>query len=411
MQSYTLFQLNEYIRRILALNFFEPLWITAEIAQVGRSRGHFFLSLVQKEEQGDQILAQSEAALWEPTYKQLKKQLGFNPEELLHAGRLVKLRVQVDFHERYGLKLIIHEIDPAYTLGQLELQRRQTIQALQKARLLDRNAQLTLPQVVQRLAVISSETAAGYQDFMQQLAHNPYGYAFHIRFFPSVMQGQQVAIELPAQINKINRAYRQFDAVVVIRGGGARLDLSAFDEAAVAESLAKCRLPVITGIGHEIDETVADLVAHTALKTPTAVAEWLIGRAIQFESRLLQATQQLQLATRRQLQQEHLRLNDSTQQLRHLSRGLLRQQNQLLDFIMEELPFRAKMQARSSQQQLDQLAQMIRLLSVESTLKRGYTLTRLNGQSVHTAADVNAGDEITTIFGDGTVQSIVKDKQ
>lgn len=408
METYTLFQLNEYIRRILALNFAEPIWITAEIAQIGESRGHYFLSLVQKQEDGEEILAQSEAALWEKAHKRLRRQLGITLNEILQAGRSVKLKVQVDYHERYGLKLIIHEVDPTFTLGQLELQRRQTIEALKKAGHLRRNALLPLPSVVQRLAIISSETAAGYQDFMTQLRQNAYGYSFTTTFFPSAMQGQKVAEELPKQIRRINRLRNTFDAVIVIRGGGSRLDLSAFDEKKVAESLAKCQVPVITGIGHEVDETVADLVAHTRLKTPTAVAEWLIARAVQFESELLQIGQHLQFIGNQALQRETIALNGIRQQLQHLGRSAVQKQGQLLDFIATELPYRTRSLLRSETQQIDQLERMVSLLSIESTLERGYTLTSRNGEFIHTKDQLNPGDTIRTRFRDGEIDSEVK---
>ncbi len=408
MQTYTLFQLNEYIRRILALNFAEPIWITAEIAQIGESRGHYFLSLVQKEEEGEEILAQSEAALWEKAHKRLRRQLGITLHEILQAGRSVKLKVQVEYHERYGMKLIIQEVDPTFTLGQLELQRRKTIEALKKAGHLRRNGHLPLPAVIQRLAVISSETAAGYQDFMTQLRQNAYGYSFKIAFFPSAMQGQKVAEELPRQIRKINRQADHFDAVVVIRGGGSRLDLSAFDEKKVAESLAKCKIPVITGIGHEVDETVSDLVAHTRLKTPTAVAEWLIARAVQFETELLQLAQHLQFIGGQSLQREKIALNGILQQLQHLSRATLQKQEQLLDFIASELPYRAQTHLRSETRQIDQLEKMINLLSIESTLARGYTLTSRNSQFLHSKEQLKPGDKIRTRFRDGEVDSEVE---
>lgn len=408
LQTYTLFQLNEYIRRILALNFAEPLWITAEIAQIGESRGHFFLSLVEKQENSEEILAQSEAALWGKTHKRLRRQMGITLHEILQAGRSVKLKVQVEYHERYGLKLIIHEIDPTFTLGQLELQRRKTIEALKKAGHLRRNALHALPRVVQRLAIISSETAAGYHDFQSQLLQNPYGYAFSTSLFTSAMQGQKVVTELPAQIKKINRQQRNFDAVVVIRGGGSRLDLSAFDELSVAESLAKCKLPVITGIGHEIDETVADLVAHTRLKTPTAVAEWLIGRALQFEGELGQLAQQIQLMSKQHIQRETILLNSLRQQFRHLSQGMIQKQEQLLNFITSELPFRAKTQLRTHQQEITQLEKIVHLLSIESTLERGYTLTQVDGQSINSHKTLKPGDIIKTVFRDGAVNSEVQ---
>ena len=408
MHTYSLFQLNEYIRRILALNFSEPIWITAEIAQIGESRGHHFLSLVQKEEEGDEILAHCEAVLWEKTYRKLRRQLSINIHEILQAGRLVKLKAQVDFHERYGLKLIIQEIDPGYTLGQLELQRRQTIETLKKANLLDKNAQLSLPPVVQRLAVISSETAAGYQDFIQQIRNNNFGYNFQIQFFQSAMQGQQLAIELPAQIKKINRRKKNFDAVILIRGGGARLDLSAFDERVIAEHIAKCKLPVITGIGHEVDETIADLVAHTSLKTPTAVAEWLINRSMQFESQLFQYAQQLHWISRQSIQTAQINLERKVQQIQHASQRLVANQHQLLNFIESEMPYRASIPLHSGQKQLEQLEQMLHLLSIENTLQRGFTFTQKDGKFIQSADQLTSGDIITSIFQDGKKESQVK---
>jgi len=403
--TYSLFDLNEYVRRVLALNLPDALWVRAEIAQVNENRGHFYLSLVEKGGDRADILAQAEAVIWQQTARQLQFQLGKIWRDLLRAGVEVLLKVRVEFHERYGFKLLIQDIDPAYTLGKLEMERRNTIQKLQEAGLLDHNRRLPLPLAMQRIAVLSSRSAAGFQDFWKHLQDNRYGYGFSITLFPVAVQGEQAEQEVLAQLKKIKAKREAFDCVVVIRGGGARLDLTAFDSFEVCAQMARLPLPVLSGIGHDADETVLDLVAHTALKTPTAVADFLIGHNLHFESTLVQ----LQLAIRdslwKSLETANLALTHLAQQCDLAIRQKIRTEQQALKYVEDLAPVLFRRQLRESALELQQQEALMELLSVENTLKRGFTLTTKDGQLVRSAAVLKPGDRITTHFSDGIVSS------
>lgn len=253
MEKHTLYELNEYIRRIIALNLPAPVWVSCEIYQLNVSRGHRYLSLVQKAEGQDLIIAQSDAVLWQRQYRKLERKLGTGMQQLLSEGAAVLLQVSIDFSERYGLKLVIEDIDLSYTIGQLEQQRRATFERLKQEQLLARNRQVPLSLIPQRLAVISSPTAAGLEDLMRQLEQNEYGYQFQVRVFPAAMQGQNAPLEVAAQIRSIQSLTRPYDVIIIARGGGARLDLAAFDDYELCVAVAECPIPVLTGIGHEID--------------------------------------------------------------------------------------------------------------------------------------------------------------
>ena len=262
MSTYSLFDLNQFIRRVIALNLAQPVWIECEIGQCNISRSHYWLELIQQSEDNETVIAQASAVIWSKKHRQLRQQLGARLPQLLQEGMAVRLKVQVDYHERFGLKLMIDDIDSDYTLGQLALQRQAILQRLQQEQLLGRNAQTPLPTVVQRIAVISSARAAGYQDFVEQLNNNDYGYQYRLQLFPSAMQGAAVEKELFEQLQQIEQHRQRYDAVVIIRGGGSKLDLQAFDNYLLAQKVAQMPLPVLTGIGHDIDDTVLDAVAH-----------------------------------------------------------------------------------------------------------------------------------------------------
>lgn len=407
MQTYSLFELNEFIRRILALNLADEIWLRCEMAQVSFSRGHYYLDLVEKAEEGDSVIAQSSAVLWGGNYKKLLRKVGAELNYLLQEGMEVQLLVKVDFHERYGLKLVIKDIDPTYTLGKLELKRRETIRELKKLDLLEKNARQALTKVVQRIAVISSERAAGYQDFLEQLAGNDYAYAFNHQLFESAMQGQKVEEEMITQLKKIEKQKKNFDCIVIIRGGGARLDLSAFDSLELCKCIANCSLPILTGIGHDVDETVVDMVAFKALKTPTAVADFLIHRNLQFESEMMQLGMILNSIATESLQAEVLLLQKLEQELSFQTERLLFKQNQMLDYIEQELPKVVKRKYKQEVQQLENLETVVKLLSPDTALRRGFTITSKNGKALQSKEGVKEGDVLKTKFWDGEVESRV----
>ena len=232
-ETYSLFELNGFIKRVISLNFDEAIWVRCELSQVNNSRGHYYLNLIEKDPQSDQIIAQSSAVIWRNKVHEINNNLAIPLDDILKEGQEVAMLVQVDFHERYGMKLVVNNFDTSYTLGKLALKRQQTIAELKKLKLLDVNGRLPLPEVIQSVAIISGETAAGFQDFCRQLQKNPYGYGFKARLFQAAMQGQNVEEEVGNALKQIDTLRDEFDVVVVIRGGGSRLDLSDFDSFAL----------------------------------------------------------------------------------------------------------------------------------------------------------------------------------
>ncbi len=408
MDHYSLFELNEYIRRIVALNFPTGLWISCEIAQVNESRGHYYFNLIEKDETDGVIIAQSEGVMWQRTYRSLRRKIGKTMDSLLQNGITVMLKVTVDFHERYGLKLTVEDIDPVYTMGKLEQQRRETIATLHNQGLLTQNREKSLPKVIQRIAVISSATAAGYKDYQEQLMGNTYGYKFHSTLLPAAVQGQNAVAEIINQLEKIALSPDRYDVVVLVRGGGARLDLMAFDQLALCEKIAKCPLPVLAGIGHEVDETVTDLVAHQSLKTPTAVAAFIIENNLHFESELIDIGHWIQQTIGDRLITQEQNLREYEQVLNIQPQNLLLQNSRMLDYLAEELPRLITQQVGHASRELNQIEQVVGLLDPVAVLARGYSLTMENGKLIRSVKEVKKGDRLETKFGDGAVESVVE---
>lgn len=407
MQSYTLYEVNEHIRRIIALNFSEALWIRAEIGQISYSRGHYFITLIQKEEEKESILAEVEAVVWQMQYRHIKRQIGNDLDVLLKEGTAILFKAKPEFHERFGFKLIIESIDPAFTLGQLELQRRQILQALENQGLLELNQQHTLPIAIQRVAVLSSPKAAGYQDFIEQLINNPYGYSFEPKLYPIAVQGEKVESEMLEQLKRIAQKSKQFDIVCLIRGGGSKLDLTAFDSFPLAEAVAQFPLPFLSGIGHDINQTVVDRVAHTALKTPTAVADFLINHNLHFELWLNQISLKIQQTYQDNATAKRIQLTELQQQLEWQLEKYLNEQQRLIEYIEGEIPKVSRYMLRTQLQQIETFNQVYQLLSPEATLKRGYTLTLKDGKVITSSKDLKQGDRITTRMKDGDIDSEV----
>lgn len=407
MEQHTLYELNEYIRRILALNLPAPVWVSCEIYQHSESRGHHFFSLVEKGAQEGTIIAQSEAVIWKRAYQKLSKRIGKDLDLLLAEGTQVLLKVQTDFNERYGLKLLIEDIDLSYTLGQIEQQRRATLQRLQSEGLLELNPACPLPAAPKRLAVISSESAAGLEDFRRQLDQNEYGYCFQYRVFSATMQGDRAPAEIARQIQAIQNLTRPYDCIIIIRGGGARLDLAAFDQYDLCAVAARCPIPILTGIGHEIDEVLLDRVAHTALKTPTAVANFIIDRAAQLERQLAELGHRLLQLAQQRFQSEGLRLQGYAKSLELLAQQQIRQAQQQLGQLQQQIPAITRHHLQLETQRLSQYNELIQLLSPASTLARGYSITTQNGKRASAQA-LRPGDTITTRLSDGDVKSTVQ---
>ncbi|MBK6783868.1 MAG: exodeoxyribonuclease VII large subunit [Saprospiraceae bacterium] len=409
MSSYTLFELNEYIKRVIALNFQEPVWIECEISQVKESRGNFYLDFVQKKEDSDEVVAQSSGYLWYKSALFLKKKLGDLFGALLKDGTAVKIKVYIEFHERYGLKLNIEDIDPSFTIGQLEMLRQKIIQRLKEEGKLNSNKLIPIPSVVQKIAVISSETAAGYIDFVQQIQHNIYGYQFTHTLFSAALQGSNTEKEVTAALMNIYERAEEFDIIVIIRGGGSKLDLAGFDNYLIAHTISVSPLPVIAGIGHEIDLTVTDIVSYFSAKTPTAVAAWLIDHNAGFESKISDKASQI-LQSAQQIVRNHiLFVNQMISGLAVLPSEIISRNAMFLENQMSKLAFFAESKIRSHKDKLTLIEKTIELSDPENILKKGYTLVRHGNNIITKAVDIIDDTRYVIVFSDGNV-SVKKDK-
>lgn len=323
VQQFTLSQLNESIKNALLEVFPSTVWVVAEVSELKENRsGHCYLDLIEKE--GSTILARSRATIWSYTYRMLKPYFETTTGKLFSHGIKILVQVSVEYHPAYGLSLNIKDIDPTYTVGDMALQRKEIINRLQNEGVFEMNKELDLPLVPQRIAVISSATAAGYQDFMTQLDDNDSGFKFYTKLFESTMQG---ADAVPSIINALERIFRYedfFDAVAVIRGGGASADLSSFDDYDLAINVTQFPLPVITGIGHEKDDTIIDLVAHTRLKTPTAVAEFFVNGVGRFYNHLLDLENGIVQLTRETLDDQKEKLERIAESLKYSVSGFIK---------------------------------------------------------------------------------------
>ena len=316
-QKFTLSELNRQIGGALQEAFPQAVWVVAEVSELKENRsGHCYLELIEKE--GNDIVARSRATVWSYTYRILKPYFETTTGQAFTQGIKILVQVSVEYHAVFGLSLNIKDIDPTYTVGDMAMQRREIIERLKNEGVFEMNKELELPLVPQNIAVISSATAAGYQDFTDQLQNNEYGFKFHLKLFEATMQGTETVPTIIAALDRIFQYEDFFDAVVIIRGGGATADLSSFDNYDLAINITQFPLPVITGIGHEKDDTIIDLVAHTRLKTPTAVAEFLVagmGRfydhLIELENRAVQTTRELLDDRKETLENLAVRLDDT----------------------------------------------------------------------------------------------------
>jgi len=327
----TLSELNERIRDALLEAFPGMVWVIAEVSELKENRsGHCYLELVEKE--GNEIVARSRATIWSYTYRMLKPYFETTTGQLFTQGIKILVQASVEYHPAYGLSLNIKDIDPTYTVGDMALQRKEIIDRLQKEGVFDMNRELNLPLVPQKIAVISSATAAGYQDFMNQLESNEYGFVFYTRLFEAFMQGAEAVPSIIRALERIFQYEDFFDAVVIIRGGGATADLSSFDNYELAINITQFPLPVITGIGHEKDDTIIDLVAHTRLKTPTAVAEFLVNGMERYYEHLTELENGIVQLTRDMLEDQNDRLERMTEKLEYSVSGFIREKQNDLTF-------------------------------------------------------------------------------
>ncbi|MEO6191287.1 MAG: exodeoxyribonuclease VII large subunit [Saprospiraceae bacterium] len=284
MDTIRLCRLNEIIQRVVALNFDSPIWITAELVQAKVNKGHTYLEIAERSEHED-IIAQSSAVIWKNNWNILSKKID---NTILKEGNQLRLYVLVEYHPRFGLKLNVLDIDVTYTLGEISKLKLATIERLKQESLWQNNKSTKLPLVIKKIAVITSLSSAGKKDFESQLLDNPHGYMFQLVYFPATMQGSNTPTEVSHALHLINiQLEKAFQCIVIIRGGGAKLDLIDFDQYNIAQQVSLSKIPVLTGIGHHQDESIADMNAYLSLKTPTAVAEFILQHNLNFESDLV----------------------------------------------------------------------------------------------------------------------------
>ncbi|MDE6499667.1 MAG: exodeoxyribonuclease VII large subunit [Rikenella sp.] len=339
MENYiTLSALQSRLRSVIEQYAGGAQWVVAEISECKVNyAGHCYLELVERPEEGKSPVAQARGIIWASTYKMISGYFRFQTGSDLAAGMKVLVKCSVSYHAVYGLSLVISDIDPAYTLGETERLRRQTIAQLQEEGVFDMNRDFELPSVVQRIAVVSSPKAAGYRDFMQELEASPY--RFETTLFAAVMQGDAAEGSIVEALDAVAAQGDEFDAVAIIRGGGSTSDLGCFDNYRICAYVAQFPLPVITGIGHDKDVSVADMVAHTSLKTPTAVAAFLVNRAAEMHGRLVNLHTEIAGFAQRTLIAEANRLENAGLQLASRSSGALHGGLGRLDRLRSELRY------------------------------------------------------------------------
>ena len=435
MQHLSLLELNQLIKQALSAQLQPTYWVVAEIGELRVAQnGHCYLDLIDKGE--DRLLAKVRATIWSYTFRTLRGWFEAMTGEALRPGLKILALVEVKFHELYGLSVNVKDIDAQYTLGERVRRRQQVVQQLIDEGVYEMNKGLVLPLVPQRVAVISSPTAAGLGDFMDQLAHNRGGYQFEVRLFRAAMQGDTAEASITAALLEIYQCLDEgpcFDLVVIIRGGGAQVDLDCFDTYGLAAHIAQFPLPVITGIGHERDETVADLVAHTKMKTPTAVAEFLIDGITTYDERLESYRQRIANRTEQLLRERKYQLDSEQTTLKYALSSRLQQQRQAVTQRKEQLQYAVQTQLRQQhdnltrwpvtlrtqsthqlrrwQAQLATQEKVMSLVDPVSIMKRGFTQTYVNGRLLSGAESVPEGSELTTFTHDKTYISVLQNQK
>ena len=402
----SLLELNTLVRNRVQAAMPDRYWVRAEVSEARENRsGHCYLELVEKDEASGEMQAKARAVIWATVYRMLRAHFAAETGMAIAPGIKLLIEVSVDMHELYGYTLTVHDIDPSYTLGDMARQRAEIIRRLTQEGIIDMNRELSWPLLPQRIAVISSPTAAGYGDFIDQLHRNPYGYRFYTALYTAAMQGARAESSVIGALERIYAHESDFDGVVIIRGGGATSELSCFDSYPLAQNVAQFPLPVIVGIGHDRDETVLDRVANVRVKTPTAAAEWLIARVAEADRLRLDLQASLAGEIENRLRQERQRLAAAGQRLPLLIERRITLERSRLDHLAPTLRQAVTRSMERQQQRLALLSRSVELSSPERILKRGFSLTLKEGKAVRSADELRSGDRITTFYGEGCSES------
>ena len=408
----TLQGLNSMVRAAINESMPARYWVTGELSEVRETAaGHCYIELVQRDEHSGELVAKARGTIWARIYTLLRPCFLEETGQPFVAGIKVLLQVTVGFHELYGYALDVCNIDPAYTIGEMARRRLAVIKRLTDEGVIDLNKELPFPVLPQRIAVISSPTAAGYGDFCDQLLGNKYGFVFYPRLFPSPMQGSGVEQGIIDALNRVAADIDLWDVVVIIRGGGATSELSCFDTYDLANNCAQFPLPIITGIGHQRDESVLDIVAHTRAKTPTAAAELLIHAMLEQGAFLDSAMQEVMSAARAYIDAERQRVNTLATRLPISATLCMQREKMRLQPVVQQLSSEVRLFLREQNHRLDILKEKADAASPRHILAMGYSITRVNGKAVRSLGEIAAGDNVVTMVADGEFTSTVTDKR
>lgn len=408
-ETYSLSQLTRFINQVFKVNFESTVWIKAEISELREaSNGHCYLEFIEKDPDTDTLIAKMKANIWANTYRMLKPYFESSTGQQLHAGIKVLVSVTVDFHDVFGLSLNIRDIDPTYTLGELAKRRLEIIRQLEKDGVMEMNKSLELATLPNRVAVISSPTAAGYDDFCNQLENNPDGFVFYKKLFPAIMQGDMATGSIIEALDKIYEYADLFDVVIIIRGGGATTDLACFDSYELALNCAQFPLPIIAGIGHQRDLSIVDMVAHTSVKTPTAAAALLIEMMEEAKNRITDAYTAIYQLLNQRIQNQQQKIADISWKIKHALLNKTANKKLTLERQKSRLIQAIRLTISAQKNKLALIENSVERHSPAFLLKYGYTITTINGKRISSVNDVQDGDTIKTYVSDGEVKSIVE---
>lgn len=429
MHALSLYELNSIVSEVIQTTMSRSYWVEAEVSEARERNGHLYLELIQKEEGTNTPIARASAKCWRSAWSLIGPHFERVTGLQVRAGLQLMVQVHAQFHPQFGFSWIVDDINPEYTMGDMARKRQEIIRQLKDEGVFDLQKELKVPMFAQRIAVISSASAAGYGDFCNQLSGNEYGFAFSIELFPATMQGEQVEQSVISALDAINAEEDAFDCVVIIRGGGATADLSGFDTLLLAENVANFPLPIITGIGHERDESILDMISNTRVKTPTAAAAFLVDNLANTLGRIEDAQASASRYVQNRMQMEKMRLQRlSTGITMQFSMMKTRQEGMLdarfarlsqrisealsekrlrLEMISNRLMPLADRKLTAEKHRMELLAQRVESVDPKRLLRLGYSITYHNGRAVKDLKELSIGDELTTMVESGIIKSAV----
>lgn len=406
-RTFTLQELNHMVRETIERQMDGKYWVEAELSDL-HDRSHCYMELVENDPFGPTPLAKARAVCWANRWTALRSKFEHQTQQQLRPGIKVRMMVTPTFHEAYGFAYQVSDIDPDYTLGDIVRKRMEIIRQLKKAGIFDLQRELVLPRFAQRIAVISSAQAAGYGDFCHQIDDNCYGLSFSHELFAAIMQGEQVEQSVIAALDRINARIDEFDVVVIIRGGGATTDMSGFDTLALAENVANFPLPIITGIGHDRDECILDMVSYMRVKTPTAAAAFLIDHLSEVYTAIVSARERISRIAERHLAYEKMRLKQLADRIPTLFALTRERQTKRIDALAHRLDSAATQRLERERHRLQLVAQRAQAQDPIHILRRGYSITLHNGHALRSGDELADGDIIETRLEQGTLKSEIR---